>query len=88
MTLRRNARLRRRNEQATRTRRYELRVVSFGGHEEKVTVTGMYRREAFAAAVQASADPSNVFSVELLSDDGRKAKRNKETGGVPFAKRP
>lgn len=67
-------------------RRYELRVVSFGGREERVTVTGMYRREAFVAAVHANADPSNVFSVELLSDDGQKVNREKETGGVPFAK--
>ena len=73
-------------EPSPRKRRYELRVVSFGGNEENVTVTGMYRREAFAAAVQASADPSNVFSVELLSDDGRKVDPAKETGGVPFAR--
>ena len=72
--------------QSLRKRNYMLRVVSFGGNEEKVTVSGMYRREAFAAAVQASADPSNVFSIELLSDDGRKVGAAKETGGVPFAR--
>lgn len=72
--------------QSPRKREYQLRVVSFGGNEEMVTVTGMCRREAFAAAVQASADPSNVYSVELLSDDGRMVDAAKETGGVPFAR--